>query len=409
MLLLAAPGQGAQSPGFLREWLELPAFAERLGAWSELAGCDLTRCGTTAEADEITDTAVAQPLLVAAALAAAAELLDWPGEPERLASAAVASGVGAVAGHSVGELAAGAIAGAVTPPDALRLVRVRGQAMARAAAEQATGMTAVLGGDEAEVLARIEACGLTAANINGAGQIVAGGTTEQLAAFAADPPPKARLRALVVAGAFHTRHMAPAVDALRAAAADVTAASPALALLSDLDGSVVRSGPDWLQRIVAQVAAPVRWDSCMQVMDSLGVTVMIELPPAGTLTGLARRALPGVQAVALKGPADLDQARELLAAEDIHSDMHAPEWRLLVAPLAGTFRAAQGPATPGAAVGVGTELGHVEMRGTSHAISPGFPATIIEWLVEDGDPVTAGQPLVRLEPAVTAGAVGGWQ
>jgi len=390
MLLLAAPG-----------------FAERLGTWSELAGCDLTRCGTIAEAEEITDTAVAQPLLVAAALAAAAELLDWPGEPERLAGAAVASGVGAAAGHSVGELAAGAIAGAVTPQDALRLVRVRGQAMARAAAEQATGMTAVLGGDEAEVLARIEACGLTAANINGAGQIVAGGTTEQLAAFAADPPPKARLRPLAVAGAFHTRHMAPAVDVLREAAAEVTAASPALALLSDLDGSVVRSGQDWLQRIIGQVAAPVRWDSCMQAMDSLGVTVMIELPPAGTLTGLARRALPGVQTVALKGPADLDQARELLAAQDIHPDVHTPEWRLLVAPLAGTFRAAEEPGAPGVAVGVGTELGHVEMRGTSHAISPGFPATIIEWLVEDGDPVTPGQPLVRLEPGLTADAVGG--
>ncbi len=409
MLLIAAPGQGAQSPGFLREWVELPSFAERLGAWSELAGCDLIRCGTTANADEITDTAVAQPLLIAAALAAAAELLSWSGEPERLAGAAVASGVGAAAGHSVGELAAGAVAGVVAPQDALRLVRIRGQAMARAAAEQATGMTAVLGGDEAEVLARIEACGLSAANINGAGQIVAGGTTEQLAAFAADPPPKARLRPLTVTGAFHTSHMAPAVDALREAAAGVATASPALALLSNRDGSVVRSGPDWLERIVAQVAVPVRWDRCMQVMDGLGVTAMIELPPAGTLTGLARRALPGVQTLSLKGPGDLDEAQEMLAAQDIHPDVYALEWRLLVAPLAGTFRACQQPGTPGAAVGIGTELGHVEMRGTSHAISPGFPATIIEWLVEDGDPVTPGQPLVRLEPAVTADAAGGRQ
>jgi len=316
MLVLAAPGQGAQTPGFLREWLELPGVAERLGTWSELAECDLIRCGTTADADEITDTAVAQPLLVAAALAVAAELVSQPGQPGRLADAAVASGVAAAAGHSVGELAAGAIAGAVTPQDALTLVRIRGQAMARAAAEQATGMTAVLGGDEAEVLARIEACGLTPANINGAGQLVAGGTTEQLAAFAADPPPKARLRPLAVAGAFHTRHMAPAVAALREAAAGVTAATPVLALLSDRDGSVVRTGHDWLERIVAQVAAPVRWDQCMQAMQSLGVTVMIELPPAGTLTGLARRALPGVQALALKSPADLEQARALLAAHE---------------------------------------------------------------------------------------------
>jgi [acyl-carrier-protein] S-malonyltransferase len=319
MLVLAAPGQGAQTPGFLREWLELPGLAKRLGAWSELAECDLIRCGTTADADEITNTSVAQPLLVAAALAAAAELLSWPGEPDRLADAATASGVGAAAGHSVGELAAGAIAGAVTPQDALTLVRTRSRAMASAAAEQATGMTAVLGGDEQEVLARIEACGLTPANINGAGQIVAGGTTEQLAAFAADPPPMARLRPLAVAGAFHTRHMAPAVAALREAAAGVTAAAPALALLSDRDGSVVRSGQDWLERIVAQVAAPVRWDRCMQVMLGLGVTAMIELPPAGTLTGLARRALPGVQTLALKGPADLEQARALLAARDADS------------------------------------------------------------------------------------------
>jgi [acyl-carrier-protein] S-malonyltransferase len=262
------------------------------------------------------------------------------------------------------------------------------------------------------VLARIEACGLTAANINGAGQIVAGGTAAQLAAFAADPPPKARLRPLAVAGAFHTIHMAPAVDALREAAAGVTAASPALALLSDRDGSVVRSGPDWLERIIAQVAAPVRWDRCMQAMNSLGVSALVELPPAGTLTGLARRALPGVQTLALKGPGDLEKAWALLAAHDTDSDVHVPEWRLVVAPLAGTFRARQrpgAPPVPGTAVGTGTELGHVEMRGTSHAISPGFPATIIEWLVEDGDPVSVGQPLVRLEPAMTADAAGGRQ
>src|SRR5215831_4171835 len=228
MLLIAAPGQGAQAPGFLREWLELPGFAERLGPWSELAGCDLMRYGTAADADEIRDAA--------------------------------AAGVGAAAGHSVGELAAGVIAGALAPDDAIRLVRVRGQAMARAAAAEATGMTAVLGGDEPEVLAAIEASGLTPANVNGAGQIVAAGTVERLAAFAVDPPARARLRPLSVAGAFHTRHMGPAVDALREAAATVAVHSPALALLSNRDGKVVRSGPDWLERIVTQVSTPVRWD-----------------------------------------------------------------------------------------------------------------------------------------------------
>jgi [acyl-carrier-protein] S-malonyltransferase len=416
MLLLAAPGQGAQAPGFLREWLELPGFAERLGRWSELAGCDLIRCGTTADADEIRDTAIAQPLLVAAAIAVAVELVGGTTSP-RLGDAAAAAGVGAAAGHSVGELGAGAIAGTLAPDDAIRLVRVRAQAMARAAAAEATGMTAVLGGDEQEVLAALEASGLTPANVNGAGQIVAAGTVEQLAAFAADPPPRARLRPLSVAGAFHTRHMAPAVDALRGAAATLAVGDPALALLSDRDGRVVRGGADWLERIITQVSAPVRWDLCMQTMAGLGVTALIELPPAGTLTGLARRALPGVQTLGLKTPGDLDAARELLAAgraatagaaaeradaaDDNHSDHHAPEWRLVVAPLSGTFRAGPGGSLavgPGAAVTSGAELGHVEMRGGSQPVSAAWRATVIEWLVEDGDPVTVGQPLVRLQP-----------
>jgi len=405
MLLIAAPGQGAQAPGFLSAWLELPGLPERLGSWSELAGCDLIRCGTTAGADEIRDTAIAQPLLVAAAIAVAAELAGAPGPDGGLAEAAAAAGLDAAAGHSVGELAAGAIAGALAPRDAIALVRVRGQAMARAAAAEPTGMTAVLGGEEQAVLAAIAARGLTPANVNGAGQIVAAGTLDQLAAFAADPPPGARLRPLSVAGAFHTRHMAPAVDALRAAAAGVATRRPALALLSDRDGRVVPSGSDWLERIVTQVSAPVRWDLCQQTMADLGVTALIELPPAGTLTGLARRALPGVQALALKGPGDLDQARALLAAaRDNHEDSHAPDWRLVVAPRAGTFRAGAAggtPAGPGTAVGVGAELGHLEIRGGNHTISSAFPATIIEWLVEDGDPVSAGQPLVRLQPEGT--------
>jgi [acyl-carrier-protein] S-malonyltransferase len=404
MLLLAAPGQGAQAPGFLGEWLELPGFADRLGALSELAGCDLIRCGTTASAEEIRDTAIAQPLLVAAAVTAAAELLGGANQAGELADAALAAGVGATAGHSVGELAAGAIAGTLSAEDAVRLVRVRGQAMAQAAAAEPTGMTAVLGGDEQDVLAAIEAHGLTPANVNGAGQIVAAGTLEQLAAFAADPPPRARLRPLSVAGAFHTSHMAPAVDALRAAADGMAVRSPALALLSDRDGAVVRSGGDWIERIVTQVSAPVRWDMCMQAMADLGVTALIELPPAGTLTGLARRALPGVKTVALKTPGDLEQARAMLAAvHEAGQDSHTPDWRLIVAPLAGTFRAGPdgSPAGPGTTVSSGTDLGRVEMRGSNHTISPPFPATVIEWLVEDGDPVSAGQPLVRLQPEGT--------
>jgi [acyl-carrier-protein] S-malonyltransferase len=396
MLVITAPGQGAQVPGFLTPWLELPSFADRLGAWSELAGLDLIRCGTTAGADEIRDTAVAQPLLVAAAMAAAEVLFGGLDQAR--------AQLGAVAGHSVGELAAGAIAGVLSPEDAMRLVRVRGQAMARAAAAQPTGMTAVLGGDEAAVLDAIGAHGLTPANINGAGQIVAAGTMDQLAKFAAEPPAGARLRPLQVAGAFHTRHMAPAVDALREAAATVAVSDPAVLLLSNRDGTVVRSGADWLERIVTQVSAPVRWSLCMREMTRLGAGAVLELPPAGTLTGLARRALPGVALGSLKTPGDLAAARSLIAEHgtaDPYAGGQVPEWRLLVAPLAGTFRSAPdaaGPVAAGAVLPSGAEIGHVEQRGGRHAISPPFPATVIEWLVEDGDPVSAGQPLIRLQP-----------
>jgi [acyl-carrier-protein] S-malonyltransferase len=395
VLVLAAPGQGAQSPGFLSPWLEIPGVAGRLGRWSEIAGCDLVRCGTTADAAEITDTAIAQPLIVATALAAA-EVLLTPGQP----------GPQIAAGHSVGELAAGAIAGAIGADDAIRLIRVRGQAMAAASAARPTGMTAVLGGDERAVLAAIEAHGLTAANTNGAGQVVAAGTAEALAAFAADPPPGARLRPLAVAGAFHTRHMAPAVDALRDAAATVAARTPAITLLSNADGQPVRSGSDWLQRIVRQVSAPVRWDACMATMARLGAAAFVELPPAGTLAGLARRALPGVRVLALKTPAELDAARGLLAE---HGEAHPGNggetdlgshpmlgWRLVVAPLAGTFRCANGHAEPGNRIQDGAELGRIESRAGTHPVTASFPATVLEWLAEDGDPVSQGQPLVRL-------------
>src|SRR5450759_5089164 len=258
MLVIAAPGQGAQAPGFLAPWLELPGVRDRIAAWSDLAGCDLIACGTTASAEEIKDTAVAQPLLVAAGIAAAEVLFGDLDQAQRQ--------VDIVAGHSVGELTAGTIAGVLAPEDAMNLVRVRGQAMARAAALVPTGMTAVLGGDEAEVLDAIEKHGLTPANINGGGQVAAAGTLEQLAAFAADPPARARLRPLSVAGAFHTTHMDPAVDALRAAAAGMAVGDPAVVLLSNRDGAAVQSGSDWLDRIVTQVRAPVRWNMCMQSM-----------------------------------------------------------------------------------------------------------------------------------------------
>jgi [acyl-carrier-protein] S-malonyltransferase len=397
MLVIAAPGQGAQTPGFLSPWLEFPGVAERIGTWSEIVGCDLVKYGTVGDADEIRDTAVAQPLLVAAALAAA-----------RVLGIAARVHGGIAAGHSVGELAVGAIGGIVAGDDAMRLVGVRARAMAKAAAAESTSMTAVLGGDEAEVLAAIASHGLTPANINGAGQIVAAGTVAQLADFAANPPRGAKLRPLQVAGAFHTAHMASAVDALREAAATVEVRDPVLTVLSNADGAAVPTGADWLGRIVAQVSAPVRWDLCMASMRSRGATCFIELPPAGTLTALARRALPGIALLALKTPAELDAARTLIADHaDSHSDSHAPEWRLLVASLAGTFRAVSSGAALQASAALdastvlpaGTVLGQVQTRGGATPVVADFAATIIEWLAEDGDPVSPGQPLVRLQPA----------
>ena len=398
MLIITAPGQGAQTPGFLAPWLELPGVAQCLGRASELAGCDLVRFGTTASADEIKDTAVAQPLLVAAAIVAASALSSFSGG----SGSAGDVPADAAAGHSVGELAAGVIAGVLTADDAMRLVAVRGRAMAAAAATEPTGMTAVLGGDQEAVLATIARHGLTPANVNATGQIVAAGTLAELDAFAADPPAGARLRPLQVAGAFHTRHMAPAVAALRDAAADVAVADPAMTLLSDADGAAVTTGKEWLERIVAQVAAPVRWDLCMRTMADLGVTALIELPPAGTLTGLARRALPGVAQLAIKTPEQLDAARDLIAGHlaepDAHGHGHLPEWRLIVAPAAGTFRSGADQ----------QQLGMVVARGAEHPVAAPWalrPAEIIEWLVEDGDPVSQGQPLIRVQPQ---GGPGGW-
>jgi [acyl-carrier-protein] S-malonyltransferase len=386
VLIFASPGQGAQTPGFLSPWLDIPGIADQLGAWSELAGRDLIRLGTTGSAEEITDTAVAQPLLVAAALAVAGLL----GEPD------------AAAGHSVGELAAGAIAGVLSAADAIRLTRVRGEAMAAACNDEPTGMTAVLGGDEAAVLAAIAETGLTPANVNAAGQIVAGGTLEQLAEFAANPPAGARLRPLRVAGAFHTK--------LERAAAQTRVKDPAITLLSNADGAVVTSGANWVERIVNQVANPVRWDKCMETMSDIGVTAMIELIPGGTLAGMAKRALPGVELVALKTPDQLATARELVGAHatatngyQAASVGHVAEWKIVVAPGGGTFRsgaeeAAAAATSAGETVPAGAVLGRVVARGGERPVTAQFDAVLVEWLVEDGDPVSEGQPLVRLEP-----------
>jgi len=302
VLVLVAPGQGAQTPGFLTPWLELPGAADRVAAWSDAIGLDLAHYGTQADADAIRDTAVAQPLLVAAGILSASAL------------GAVAPG--AVAGHSVGEFTAAALAGVLDDTAALTLVRKRGLAMAEAAAVTETGMSALLGGDPETSVAHLEKLGLTPANVNGAGQIVAAGTLEQLAALNEDKPEGVRkVIALKVAGAFHTHHMAPAVDALAKAAEAVTPADPTLPYVSNKDGRTVATGTEVLARLVGQVANPVRWDLCMETFKELGATAIIEVSPGGTLVGLAKRALPGVKTLALKTPDDLDAARELIAEQ----------------------------------------------------------------------------------------------
>ncbi|WP_217206128.1 ACP S-malonyltransferase [Streptomyces sp. AC550_RSS872] len=308
MLVLVAPGQGAQSPGFLTPWLELPGAADRVAAWSDAIGLDLVHYGTQADADAIRDTSVAQPLLVAAGILSAAAL-----GAERSAADAVGA-PGAVAGHSVGEITAAAFAGVLDDTAALTLVRKRGLAMAETAAITETGMSALLGGDPETSLAHLEKLGLTPANMNGAGQIVAAGTMEQLAALNEDKPEGVRkVVPLKVAGAFHTHHMGPAVDKLAEAAKELVPADPQVTYVSNKDGRTVTTGAEVLERLVGQVANPVRWDLCMETFKELGVTALIEVCPGGTLTGLAKRALPGVKTLALKTPDDLDAARELIA------------------------------------------------------------------------------------------------
>lgn len=287
----------------MNPWLELPETEALLSSLSEASGVDLIAHGTQSDADTIRDTAIAQPLIVAASLVSLSALT------------ARGAAVAAIAGHSVGEFAAAAGAGVLTPADALSLVGIRGRAMAAAAAEVATGMSAVIGGDQDEVVAHLSSLGLFPANYNGAGQIVAAGSTEALAKLKEEPPAGARVIPLQVAGAFHTNYMTPAVETVRAAAADVAASDPNALLWTNRDGSVVNSGASYLDLLVGQIASPVRWDLCMANFAARGVTGVIELAPAGALVGLAKRALPGVPTVAVKTPADLDAAVELLSAE----------------------------------------------------------------------------------------------
>ena len=302
MIALLAPGQGSQTEGMLSPWLELPGAADQIASWSKASGLDLARLGTTASSEEITDTAVAQPLIVAATLLAFQELRG---------RALLSGRELIVAGHSVGEIAAYAITGVIGTDDAVSLAATRGAEMAKACAAEPTGMSAVLGGDEADVLTRLEHLDLVAANRNAAGQIVAAGPLTALEKLAEDPPAKARVRALGVAGAFHTSYMAPALDGYAAAAAAIATAEPTATLLSNRDGQPVTSAAAAMDALVAQLTQPVRWDLCTAYIREHTVTAIVEFPPAGTLTGIAKRELRGVTARAVKSPADLDELGNL--------------------------------------------------------------------------------------------------
>ena len=395
MLVIVAPGQGAQTPGFLTPWLEDRTFASRIEWLATVAGLDLVHYGTEADADTIRETQIAQPLLVATGLVAALELFPHPTDAFET--------VTAVAGHSVGELTAAAGARVITAEQAMVLVRERGKAMAEAAAVTPTGMTAVLGGEREEILAALEKHGLTPANDNGPGQIVAAGTMEQLAAFAAEPPAKARLMPLSVAGAFHTDHMAPAVGHLGHLARSVSVHDARLPVISNKDGHVVHEGRDVLARLVGQIASPVRWDLCLETMSDLGVTGILEMPPAGTLTGIARRffgrdALKGVDTFALKTPDQLDEARAFVQRHGEAAPMDiSPTWRMVVSPAKGTFHVAT-EAADLAVLPPGQPIGDVASRRDRHSVVALHGGQVVEWLVEDGDLVSPGQPLLRLHP-----------
>jgi len=372
----------------LTPWLELPGVAEQVAEFSEVTGLDIARLGTTAGADEIKDTAVTQPLLVALGVIAAGQL--DASTPRTDGAEQV------VAGHSVGELTAAVVSGALTAVDAVALAGRRGAEMAAACALTPTGMSAVLGGDADEVVAAIEAVGLTAANRNGSGQIVAAGALDALDKLAAEPPAGARVRPLAVAGAFHTDFMAPAAEALAPYAAGVPFADPRPILLSNADGSAVVTGAELRDRLVRQVTLPVRWDLCLRTCADLGISGVVELAPGGVLASIAKRELPGVELVAIKSPDDLERARALVASRPQHGQgEHTPEFRVVVTPAKGVFTRAEA-VDEGQLVARGARIGTIRTNRDEHPIIAGNAGVLTEWLKHDGDIVGAGLPVARL-------------
>jgi [acyl-carrier-protein] S-malonyltransferase len=399
VLAVLAPGQGAQKPGMLTEWLDLPG-AESFFRWAgAIADADLLTLGTTGDAEAIKDTAVTQPLVVAMSLFVARELGGLPGPVSHTPHAGRDV---VIAGHSVGELTAAALAGVLSVEAAIALTAVRGRAMAAACAQTPTGMSAVLGGDPDEVLTAIQKHDLTPANMNGAGQIVAAGSLDGLAALKADPPAKARIMPLSVAGAFHTDYMAAAREELEGLVGGLRPAEPSRLLLSNADGQAVGSGAQALARLVSQVTSPVRFDACLATMRELGVTAVLELPPAGALAGLAKREWKGagIEILALSSPADLDRARELIDAERGRAEAeHLPDWRVVVSPARGTISPAE--VAEGSHVPAGSPLGCIRSRREEVNVSAAYDGVLAEWLVHDGDLVDAGDPIARLYPEVS--------
>lgn len=390
MLAIVAPGQGSQVPGFLTPWLETPNFEDRMRWLGTVAGIDLVKHGTESDEETIKDTAIAQPLIVASGMVSLLSLFPHPGE--------AFSKVGVGAGHSVGEVTAAAAAHVMNAEQAMVFVRERGIAMAASAQVEPTGMAAVLGGDRDVVIAKLEQHGLTAANENGGGQIVAAGTIAQLAALELDPPEGARIRPLTVAGAFHTKHMIPAAQILGRHAKAISTHDARSRLLSNVDGAVLHDGREVLKRLVNQVSNPVRWDLCMQAMLDLGVTGMLELPPAGTLVGLAKRAMPEVETLALKTPADLPAAIDFVARHGTSSSENdSPTWRLVVAPYKGIieFNVSE---EPGTVLTNNSKVATIRTLRDEYEVVAPHGGSIVEWLVTDGDPVNPGQPLLRLHP-----------
>lgn len=304
MIVIVCPGQGSQAPGFLSPWLELPLFRSAIEGMQSASGVDLVTHGTVSDAETIRDTAVAQPLIVAAGVATMKVLLDGKSFSD--------SGITGISGHSVGEITAAVGAGIFDAETGIKFVNTRGKAMAKAAALEATSMAAIIGGEQTEIELKLSEFDLEPANYNGAGQIVAAGSAVGIAALQATPPVGARVIPLQVAGAFHTRYMQPAQQVLREYAAELSVTNPEITLWSNQQGQVVSSGDEFIDLMVSQVSAPVRWDRCMESMLKSGVTALIELSPAGTLVGLAKRAMPGVETLAVKTPENIEQALSLI-------------------------------------------------------------------------------------------------